>query len=259
MRVRIKTRLRWLEVLFLLTGLIALDYYIWVNVDAKLSQIYSDWKFDTELRGGDASVRTFITDEHGLRRILGFGSSPSSLTKAPLPHIPPARKRAPKAQAKARRPRPDQLLGRLEIPRLKIRVMVREGDNSSTLEHAVGHIPSTALPGDPGNVALAAHRDTYFRPLRFIRKNDKILLSTLDGSYEYAVRSTKIVNPSDVSVLKASAPHELTLVTCYPFYYVGAAPRRFIVHAVQVASNTNPSLARNGGAARDSSTESLSR
>ena len=241
MRVRIKTRLRWLEVLFLLTGLIAVDYYIWVNVDARLSQIYADWKFDRALRGEATSIGTFITDEHGLRRILGYGSSPSSLSKAPLPHVPPERKPAPKAQERERRPRPDQLIGRLEIPRLKIRVMVREGDNSSTLEHAVGHIPSTALPGDPGNVALAAHRDTYFRPLRFIRKNDRILLSTLDGSYEYAVQSTKIVNPTDVSVLKASSPHELTLVTCYPFYYVGAAPRRFIVHAVQIASDLRAS------------------
>ena len=109
--------------------------------------------------------------------------------------------------------------------------MVREGADEGTLSRAVGHIPGTALPGKVGNVGLAGHRDTFFRPLRNIRADDIIELQTTSGTYRYVVKSTRIVTPRDVSVLAASGGDTLTLVTCYPFYYVGSAPKRFIVHA----------------------------
>jgi len=107
---------------------------------------------------------------------------------------------------------------------------VREGVTNTALRQAVGHVPSSALPGQPGNVALAGHRDTFFRPLKDIKVSDTILLTTPDGTEEYHVVSTSIVEPTDVSVLDEKN-NELTLVTCYPFYYVGPAPKRFIVQA----------------------------
>src|SRR5258708_5263154 len=140
-----KSKLRFLEYLFLLAGLAAIDYCIWVNVESNFSQIQDNRKFERSL------------------------------------HKPQVPTRTPRHFMK------DELVGRLEIPRLNIRVMVHEGDDDATLRHAAGHIPSTAFPGDPGNVALAAHRDTFFRPLRNIKKDDKILVSTQDGNYEYVV------------------------------------------------------------------------
>jgi sortase A len=117
---------------------------------------------------------------------------------------------------------------------LNVTAMVREGADGKTLRRAVGHIPGTALPGEAGNVALAGHRDTFFRALRDIRKDDTIQFETESGIYRYQVESTEIVGPRDVGVLAASNQDTLTLVTCYPFYYVGSAPKRFIVRAAQV-------------------------
>ena len=199
MRVRRSKTLRWIEYLFLICGLASVDYYIWVNVESTVSQAYQNWKFDRALKKEQTA--------------------------------PPRQQGEPPHEIAL-----DAVVGRIEIPRLNVRAIVREGDDAAILRHAVGHIPSSAFPGELGNVALAAHRDTFFRALRNIRKNDRILVSTLNGDYEYVVQSTKIVAPTDVGVLKASAEHELTLVTCYPFYYVGSAPQRFIVHATQVAS-----------------------
>jgi len=113
--------------------------------------------------------------------------------------------------------------------------MVREGIDGRTLNLAIGHIPSTALPGRPGNVGLAAHRDTLFRGLKDVRQDDEITLSTLDRDYTYRVVSYKVVKPTAVDVLEPITGEEtLTLVTCYPFYFVGNAPNRFIVRARRV-------------------------
>jgi sortase A len=121
--------------------------------------------------------------------------------------------------------------GRIEVPRLGVSVLVAEGTGSGVLRRAAGHIAGTALPGQAGNVGISAHRDTFFRPLRNIRANDRITVTTLGGIYEYRVVSTKIVDPSDVGVLNSSGGETLTLVTCYPFYFIGPAPSRFIVRA----------------------------
>ena len=132
-------------------------------------------------------------------------------------------------------PLPSSVIGRLEIPRLNLTAMVREGADGKTLHRAVGHIPGTALPGYAGNVALAGHRDTFFRALRNIKKDDTIDLETENGTYHYLVEATDIVGPRDVGVLASSGGQTLTLVTCYPFYYIGSAPKRFIVRAMQVS------------------------
>ena len=126
-------------------------------------------------------------------------------------------------------------IGRIEVPRLGISVFVIEGTSPTTLRRAVGHISGTALPGKPGNVGISGHRDTFFRPLRNIRQNDIITLTTLIGEYRYRVVSTRIVDPYDVGVLDQSGDEILTLVTCYPVYFVGSAPNRFIVRAERVS------------------------
>ena len=126
------------------------------------------------------------------------------------------------------------LIGRIDIARLGVSAIVMEGTGRTTLRRAVGHIPGTALPGQQGNVGISGHRDTFFRPLRNIRRDDIITLTTLFGEYRYRVVSTKIVGPDDVAVLKPGGYEVLTLVTCYPFYFVGAAPNRFIVRAERV-------------------------
>jgi sortase A len=131
---------------------------------------------------------------------------------------------------------PSGLLGRLEIPRLGLSAILIEGDDARTLRRAVGHIPGTPLPGQSGNIALTGHRDTFFRPLRNIRQNDTIVLTTLRGEFRYRVVSTRIVSPDNVAVLNAGTGEVLTLVTCYPFYFVGAAPDRFIVRAERLHS-----------------------
>jgi sortase A len=122
-------------------------------------------------------------------------------------------------------------IGRLAIPRLHLRAMVLEGAGGDTLAVALGHVPGTALPGQPGNVVIAGHRDALFRCLRDISKDDLIVFQTIRGSYTYHVEDTAIVRPRDIAVLASGTHSEMTLITCYPFHYVGSAPDRFIVRA----------------------------
>ncbi len=122
-------------------------------------------------------------------------------------------------------------LSRIEIPRLGVSVVVLEGVMPRDLRLGAGHVPGTALPGESGNVAIAGHRDTFFRKLGQIRGQDRITLTTLRGSFAYSVESTQIVNPDAVEVLQPSDQPTLTLITCYPFSYVGSAPQRFVVKA----------------------------
>ena len=126
------------------------------------------------------------------------------------------------------------VIGELDIPRLQVSVMVFEGDDAGILRRGAGHIPGTALLPGSGNIGIAAHRDTYFRPLRAIHANDVIDLKTPAGISRYAVTETRIVRPADVGVLSPAPGRDLTLVTCYPFYYVGRAPERFVIHARKI-------------------------
>jgi sortase A len=113
--------------------------------------------------------------------------------------------------------------------------IVVEEDGVKQLELAAGHVPGTAFPGEPGNSAISGHRDTVFRTLRFIRKNDEIAVTTHRGKSTYRVTSTQIVQPGAIQVLFPTKSDVLTLVTCYPFYFVGPAPQRFIGRAERVA------------------------
>ena len=121
--------------------------------------------------------------------------------------------------------------GRIEIPRIGLSAIIAEGVDPGTLQLAVGHVPATALPGQPGNVVLAGHRDSFFRGLSDVRAGDLVRLTTMQGVFEYQIDSTEVVGPGETDVLMPSTARSLTLITCYPFHYIGPAPRRFIVHA----------------------------
>lgn len=125
-------------------------------------------------------------------------------------------------------------IGEMEVPRLGLKAIFVQGDSPRILRRAVGHISETALPGEWGNVVLTGHRDSFFRPLRNIRQGDVITLKTFDGDFQYQVESTAVVPPNDTQVLQPSSQRTLTLITCFPFYYVGPAPNRFIVRARQI-------------------------
>lgn len=144
----------------------------------------------------------------------------------PKPEFATSPKGAPAATA--------GLIGRIEIPRLLLSAVVVEGIGKTTLRRAVGHIPGTALPGQPGNIGISGHRDTFFRPLKDLKIKDEIQLSTLNGDFRYVVESLLVVDPNNVGVLAPSSENLLTLVTCYPFFYIGAAPKRFVVRARQM-------------------------
>lgn len=133
-----------------------------------------------------------------------------------------------------------EVLGLMDIPRLGLSVAVLQGTNSRMLRLGVGHIAGTPLPGQPGNSGIAGHRDTFFRELKDVRRNDEIDFQTATGLLRYQVNWVKVVAPDDASVLAPSTEAVLTLVTCYPFYFVGPAPNRFVVRATQVFTSGTP-------------------
>ena len=136
------------------------------------------------------------------------------------------------------------VIGEMQVPRLGLSVMVVQGDSPASLRHAVGHLAKSALPGESGNVTLAGHRDTYFRPMRDIHLGDEIRFNTRERNFEYVVESIEVVAPSDIRVLEVFTGHDLTLITCFPFYYVGPAPKRFVVRAREVEKTPRRELAR---------------
>jgi sortase A len=188
------------EYLFVAVGTVALGYWASVTVHSHLFQIEETQHLGQEGRTQGA-LRT---------------------KEARLPLSDDIEQQAP---AKG------TVIATLAIPRLNLSTVVVEGVGDDDLKIAAGHIPGTALPGESGNIGIAAHRDTFFRPLRLIHKDDVIVLNTPHGKDQYRVVSSKIVAPDDVQVLYPTGRDTLTLVTCYPFYYLGAAPKRFIVRA----------------------------
>jgi sortase A len=160
----------------------------------------------------------------------------SSLTQGlPLLTIPdPRQRRANVAPSAAVMPIG---LGVMEISRLNLAVLIRPGSSDAELDKGAGWIPGTARPGEAGNVCLAGHRDTFFRSLRGIRVGDTVVLKTPVGPRRYEVRETMVVEPNDTSVLRPTTQATLTLVTCFPFHYVGSAPKRFIVRATSTDSD----------------------
>jgi sortase A len=135
-------------------------------------------------------------------------------------------------------PAPGTWLARLEMPTLQLEATVLEGSDDATLSRGAGHIEDTSFPDDVGNgtspgvnIGIAGHRDTIFRPLKKVHSGDPLTLTTAKGAYRYRVVKTTIVGPDDVYVLDPTPRPTVTLVTCYPFEFIGHAPRRFIVRA----------------------------
>jgi len=131
-----------------------------------------------------------------------------------------------------------EVVARIRIADLGVDAMAVEGVDDATLRHAVGHFPGTALPGEHGNASFAAHRDSFFRGLRRVAIGQRIDVETPRGTYSYEVVETDVVEPTRVDVIDPRGGSDLTLVTCYPFDYVGPSPRRFVVHARLVSPST---------------------
>ncbi len=225
---------RWFANFFLLAGVLAILFSAGAIATAVVWQDWQNWVFDRESRNEPATISGYIAGKKDraieiVREWRGLPSGPKPSTVHPGTAPEPER---PRAIAK------NEILGRLTIQRLHLSAMVREGDEENTLSLALGHIPGTALPGQTGNVGIAGHRDTLFRGLRNVRKDDLIQFETLAGTHMYKVGSIEIVKPQDVGVLDPGRNPELTLVTCYPFYYVGSAPDRFIVKAQEVSTES---------------------
>lgn len=214
-RTAVKTpALRWLERILLLVGILCLGGWAFAWVDARYTQYRDGQILDEALSAAatpPAARPARETDD-----LDAFQPERAGLRES----------RPPVAEG--------SLVGRIEIPRVGVSTIVLEGVDNKTLRRGAGHIPETSLPGDGGNVGIAAHRDSFFRALKDIRKNDIIRLETLQGTFSYRVEWTQIVQPEDTQVLAETGVPALTLVTCYPFYYVGSAPKRFIVRAQRV-------------------------
>jgi sortase A len=208
--------IRWSRYFCFVIGILMLGYVGYVLLDARLYQANQSRKFQQELKRLKLSI---VSDEHIHASSISPVPAKESLMKAERIDV----------AGVSRTP-----LGRIEISSIGLAAMILEGTDARTLRRAVGHIPGTPLPGQRGNVAITGHRDTFFRPLRNIRKDDEIKLTTLNGSYRYGVDSIKVVEAEDMEVLDNSDDPILTLVTCYPFYYVGPAPKRFIVRAHRI-------------------------
>lgn len=206
-----------------LLGVVVLGYVGYVLLEARIYQAYQSWQFEEALKNlpapaGDA------------------GLAPSAGVLAPVEAVSPAAANVSRADPAG------VLVGRIELERIGLDAMILQGVGNKTLRRGVGHVPGTALPGLPGNVAIAGHRDTFFRGLQHVRTGDEITLTTLDGVFRYRVGSTLVVEARDTWVLEDTGGAILTLVTCYPFQYVGPAPRRFIVRAQRISDDAKPAL-----------------
>jgi len=199
--------LKWAQRALFACGILLLGYCGFALVDAWIFQRRASQDLDRQLRAQRAQSQNRPQSQSSSAPIAGSVAAPTA----------------------------DGLVGRIKIPRLLLSVVVIEGVTKTALRRAVGHIPGTALPGEAGNVGVAGHRDTFFRPLKDLRIKDEIQFSTLKGDFKYEVESLRVVAPDNVGVLAPSGENVLTMVTCYPFYFVGPAPKRWIVRARQVS------------------------
>jgi len=206
--------------LFLFTGLLALSYVGLVLLHARSYQ-----------------QNALTTLDH---QIQAASTNADSLSASP--RLPPPRNAALAIPASLKE---GDVVGRILIPRINVTVAILQGTTPQTLLLGVGHIDGTPLPGETGNSGIAGHRDTFFRNLRDLRSGDQIQIQTVSGISNYQVDWLQIIDPRDTAILTPSAGAELTLVTCYPFHYIGHAPERFAAHAHKLndASPTTAALA----------------
>jgi sortase A len=195
--------LKWLERLFVLVGGVALGWCSFILTEADVAQ-----------RLGRERLESIARE-----------STTSSWAPAGTP--------SPVVPSVLSRPVRGTPLAELTIPRIALSAVVLQGSDDETLRLGLGHIENTPLPGESGNVAIAGHRDSFFRPLRDVHVGDDILLDIPEGRVRYRVSSLRIVSPSEISVIGPTNGAMLTLVTCYPFWFIGQAPDRFVVRATR--------------------------
>ncbi|HEX9153912.1 MAG TPA: class D sortase, partial [Nitrospira sp.] len=195
--------LHWSRNLFLVIGALLLVYVGYVIIDTRIYQSHEMYLFE------QASKSLKISTD-------GDKNVPPSPLAAPLEEANGVKAVSPGMAVRGGFP-----VGKIEIGIIGLEAMIMEGTDGRTLRHAVGHIPGTPLPGQRGNVVITGHRDTFFRELRKVTKDDEITLTTLDGSFRYRVDFTEVVEPEDTEVLDDSDDAVLTLVTCFPFHFVG--------------------------------------
>jgi sortase A len=189
--LRIRRFVRWTHYVFTITGILAISYVALVLLGARVYQHHAALTLAKQVQAEE---------------------NPAGPRQASVPGE-------------------GDLLGRIEIPRIGLSVAVLQGTTKRTLLMGVGHMAGTALPGQSGNIGIAGHRDTFFRDLKDIRSSDRILLRTASGVIAYEVEWIQITSPGDGSILSPTTASSLTLVTCYPFHFIGAAPERYVVHA----------------------------
>jgi sortase A len=209
--------LRLIEPVLFALALVLLGYVSWVHLES--AYVYS----------------------HFERAVADLAPPPQRAASAPsAPPSGPVSPPASPSRLATTVAMPDSrgFLGVLEVPRLGFSTVIFEGVEEKTLRRSVGHIPGTAFPGGKGNVGIAGHRDRFFRPLRELRSDDLILVRTPQAYYAYNVDSFRVVSPEETGILESSGKGQLTLVTCYPFFYLGPAPERFVVFARQVKAPT---------------------
>ena len=206
---------RWVDRLLIAFGVVCLLIYGFLTAQTAVYQRQAKREIDRMIAARETAPAT-------------------AAAAAPAAPESPTINRPPSAMANPAPLARGSVIGRVDVPRLNLSAAIAEGDDDATLGKAVGHLPDTPLPWQAGNAAFAAHRDGLFRPLRHIRVNDDVKVVTARGEFLYRVKKTQVVNPEDVSVLAPTKTATLTLITCYPFSFIGHAPQRFIVQAERV-------------------------
>jgi len=197
--------------LLILAGTASLLVFAWAMLDGAYYQYTQKLQFEKDVAGGDPGIAKEIS-------VAGARPQPISGFRL-LPSLTKLVKRDP------------LLIGKLEAPRIGLNVMVREGVDEGTLRRAAGHLPSTALPGEPGNLVILGHRDTFFRSLRELEQGDVVTVSTAQGHFTYEIESIQVVDPGGIQLSAPNSDAVATFITCFPFDYVGPAPRRFVARA----------------------------
>ena len=207
--------------LLIVGGVGGMLVWLWDLSDGAVYQYTQGARFSREAAGGDFETVGDTVVETSSRSGISGWITPALPKRDPL------------------------LLGRLEIPAVQLTVMMREGVDTTSLRKAVGHLPASALPGQAGNVVVLGPRDTFFRPLRGITQGDSIRVKTRSGSFQYVVHLIQVVAPEQSLAFQEDMhAKSLTLITCFPFDYVGPAPRRFVVRAQMKDSEVAPALHR---------------
>lgn len=215
-------------------GTVAVALFVFLSLGSRLTERYDRQAFWDEIRAGAVEGPAAHADP-----------GPPAVAAPPPPVAvlqEPASRPAEWSETRIRKyesaraaPLPGAPLAILEVPAAELEVLVLEGTDDWTLNRAVGWIEGTARPGSAGNVGIAGHRDGFFRGLRHVREGDQFWLTTPSARYGYQVERIRIVQPNAVEVLAPTPAPTLTLVTCYPFYFVGSAPQRLILSARQVS------------------------